>query len=99
MTTNEAFVICHSARGPGVSRENGARPPVASIRARVTDSAAPSGLDRTLVEAAEELDFDWPEFLPVERVVRGITEIALGFALVAGIAVFWCFLWSDFLKR
>ncbi|HTD14445.1 MAG TPA: hypothetical protein VK673_04665 [Chthoniobacterales bacterium] len=99
MTTNEAYVICHSAKAPAVPREKGARPPVASIRPRIKDSAASSDLDRALVEAAEELDFDWPEFLPTERVVKGITEIALGFALVAGIAVFWCFLWSDFLKR
>jgi hypothetical protein len=49
----------------------------------------------TPLEAAEELDFDWPEFVPVERVIRGITEIAL----VTGVAVFWCFVWSDFLKR
>jgi len=99
MTTNEAYVICRSAKAPAVSRESDARPAGASIRPRIKDSVASSDLDRALVEAAEELDFDWPEFLPAERVIRGITEIALGFALVAGIAVFWCFLWSDFLKR
>jgi hypothetical protein len=44
-----------------------------------------------LVDAAEEFDFDWPEFLPPERAIREITEIALVFALVTGIAVFWCF--------
>jgi hypothetical protein len=99
MTTNEAYVICHSAKAPAVSRERGARPPVASIRPRMEDLVASCDLDRALVEAAEELDFDWPEFLPAERVVKGITEIALGLALVAGIAAFWCFLWFDFLKR
>ena len=99
MTTNEAYVIFHSAKAPAVSRERGAEPPGASMRPRIKDSAISSDLDRALVEAAEELDFDWPEFLPTERVVRGITEIALGFALVAGLAVFWCFSWSDFLKR
>lgn len=99
MTTNEGYVICHSAKAPAVSTETAARPPFASIQTRMKDSAAPSDLERALVEAAEELDFDWPEFLPAERVVRGITEIALGFALVGGIAVFWCLLWTDFLKR
>jgi hypothetical protein len=52
-----------------------------------------------LVDAAEEFDFDWPEFLPPERAIREITEIALVFALMTGIAVFWCFLWADFIKR
>jgi|ERR1700752_3653455 hypothetical protein len=99
MTTNVGYVICHSAKAPAVPTAIGARLPVESIQPRVKDTTAPSDLDRALVEAAEELDFDWPEFLPAERVVKGLTEIALGFALVAGIAVFWCFLWSDLLKR
>jgi len=42
-------------------------------------------LDRTLVEAAEEIEFDWPEFLPAERIKAGIMEIALGFVLFAAL--------------
>jgi len=49
------------------------------------DSPAPYDLDGTLVEATEEIEFDWPEFLPVERIKAGITEIALGFLLFAGL--------------
>ena len=49
------------------------------------DSLAIYDLDRALVEAAEEIEFDWPEFLPVERIKAGITEIALGFLLFAAL--------------
>ena len=31
------------------------------------------------------MDFDWPEFLPMERIKAVITEIALGFLLLAGL--------------
>src|SRR5215469_12351326 len=96
---NEAHVICHSAKVPAGLTESGARPPITTTAPRRKDSETLSDLDRALLEASEELDFDWPEFLPVERVIRGITEIALGCALVAGVAVFWCFVWSDCLKR
>ena len=99
MTTNEAYVTCHSDKAPAGLTEGGARPPVTTTAPRRNDSGAPSDLDRALLAAAEELDFDWPEFLPVERIIRGITEIALGFGLVTGAAVFWCRGWSDFLKR
>jgi hypothetical protein len=51
------------------------------------DSPASYDLDRALVEAAEEIEFDWPEFLPMERIKAGITEIALGI-LALGILVF-----------
>jgi hypothetical protein len=47
------------------------------------DSPALSDLDRALIEAAEEMRFDWPEFLPVER----ITEMALASLLFAGLVV------------
>ena len=99
MTTNEAYVACHSAKAPVGRTEGGARPRVTTTAPRKKDSGVQYDLDRALLEAAEELDFNWPEFLPVERITRGITEIALGCALVAGAAAFWCFVWSDFLKR
>jgi hypothetical protein len=49
------------------------------------DSLAIYDLDRALVEAAEEIEFDWPEFLPAGRIKAGITEIALGFLLFAAL--------------
>ena len=52
------------------------------------DSPAPYDLDRALVEAVEEIDFDWLEFLPVERIKAGITEIALGVLLFGGLVAF-----------
>ena len=99
MTTNEACMTCDSAKAPASLTESGPRPPVTTSAPGRKDSGALHDLDRGLLQAAEELDFDWPEFLPVERVIRGITEIALGCSLVTGFATFCCFVWSDFLKR
>jgi hypothetical protein len=38
-----------------------------------------------LIEMAEEARFDWPEFLPVERIKTGLRELALGVLLLAGV--------------
>jgi hypothetical protein len=46
---------------------------------RTDDSPALFDLNRALVEAAEEMTFDWPEFLPVERIIPAMTDLALGF--------------------
>jgi hypothetical protein len=49
------------------------------VESNVPDSADHAGLpdlDRALVEAAEEMSFDWPEVPPVERIKRGISELA-----------------------
>ena len=51
-----------------------------------------SDLDRALVEAAEEMSFNWPEFLPVERIELGIAEMAVGLLLFAGLLAFGHFL-------
>jgi hypothetical protein len=48
-------------------------------------------LDGELVEASEEMRFDWPEFLPVERFKGGIMEIALGLIAFAALVVFCCY--------
>jgi hypothetical protein len=45
-------------------------------------------LDREFVDICEEMKFDWPEFLPVERIKAGITEIALGLIVFAALVVF-----------
>lgn len=52
------------------------------------DSPAPYDLDRALVQAAEEMRLDWPEFLPVERIKAGISEIIVGFILFAALLAF-----------
>jgi hypothetical protein len=55
-------------------------------------SPALSDLDRILVEAAEEMNFNWSEFLPVERIKPEIAEIVLATLLVAGLVAFGHFL-------
>ena len=46
--------------------------------------SAPYDLDRALVEAAKEINVDWPEFLPVQRIKAGIAKTALRLLLLAG---------------
>jgi hypothetical protein len=41
-----------------------------------------------LDEVAEEIEIDWPEFLPVERIAPGIMKIALGSLLFIGLVAF-----------
>ena len=48
-----------------------------------------SDLDRALLE---EMNFDWPEFLPAERIEVGIAQMAVGLLLFAGLLVFSHFL-------
>ena len=55
------------------------------------DSLAPCHLDTALVEMAEEIEIDWPEFLPVERIRRGLTEIAFELLLVIGLVALCAF--------
>jgi|SRR5262249_2289784 len=55
-----------------------------------------SDFDRALIEAAEEMRFDWPEFLPVERVRAGIAQMALASLLFAGLAVLCRFFFLSF---
>jgi len=44
-------------------------------------------VDREFVDISEEMKFDWPDFLPVERIKAGITEIALGLIVFAALVV------------
>jgi len=55
------------------------------------DSPTPYDFDRALVEVAEQMKFDWPEFLPEERVGIGIVEIVFGLCLFAALVAFCCF--------
>ena len=47
-------------------------------------------LDGELLEVSE-IGFDWPQFLPVERIKAGLTEIALGLTMFAAPVAFCCF--------
>jgi hypothetical protein len=47
-----------------------------------------SDLDRELVEAAKEMNINWPEFLPVERIGLGIAEASLALLLFVGLLAF-----------
>jgi hypothetical protein len=53
-----------------------------------SQSPAPHDLDRALAEVFEEVQFNWPDFLSVERIKAGIAEIALGLFLFAGLVAF-----------
>jgi len=55
-----------------------------------------SDFDRALIEAAKEMSFNWPEILPVEGIKTGITQIALGSLLFAGLVVVGRFLLLSF---
>jgi hypothetical protein len=91
MSTREKISNCDFPAAPQRSSAVYAEPliPTASLQGK--DSQTPCDLDRALVEAAEQMKFDWPEFLPVERVKAGISEIALGFLLFAALVAFCCF--------
>ena len=52
------------------------------------DSQPSCDLDSALFEVAEEMEFDWPEFLPAERIKTGLSEIALGLILFAALLAF-----------
>ena len=41
-----------------------------------------------LVETSEEVNFDWPDSLAIERIKAGLIEIALAFLLFAGLMTF-----------
>jgi hypothetical protein len=57
-------------------------------------------LDTALIEIAEEIKLDWPEFLPVERIKAGMREAALGFLVLVGlVALGGLFLLSPTLLR
>ena len=91
MTTKKTDSTCDSsaaARSPTVVH---AKPffPNGSLKGK--DSLTPYDFDRALVQAAEQMKFDWPEFLPEERVENGIVEIVTGLFLFAALVAFCCF--------
>lgn len=55
-----------------------------------------SDFDRALIEAAEEMSFNWPEFLPVAGIKAGMTQMAVASLLFAGLVVVGRFLFLSF---
>ena len=53
------------------------------------ENSAPA-LDRTLIDASEK-SRDWTQFLPIERIKTGLTEIALGLLVFVTLVAFCCF--------
>jgi hypothetical protein len=49
-------------------------------------------LDRTLIEAEAAVKTrDWQQFLPIERIKTGITEIAFALLMYVALVAFCCF--------
>ena len=63
---------------------------------RSPDSPALSDLDGALVEAAEEMDFAWREFLPVERIEPVLIGIAMWLLLFVSVAALGVLLFFSF---
>jgi hypothetical protein len=47
-------------------------------------------LDVELDEVSKKIECDWPEFLPMERIKAGNTEILLGLIAFAAVVAFCC---------
>jgi len=47
-------------------------------------------LDGKLVEVSE-IRSDWPQFLPMERIKAGLTDVALGLTMFAALVAICCF--------
>ena len=52
--------------------------------------AGPMDLDDAFEAMTEEINFDWPEFSPVDRIKTGLIQVTLGFilflALIGGVS-------------
>jgi hypothetical protein len=88
MSTGEKFSICDLSTAPQRSSAVYAEPFAASTSLQEKDLLTPYDLDRALAEAAQEMKFDWPEFLPIERIKAGMVEIAFGLLLFAALVAF-----------
>jgi hypothetical protein len=57
---------------------------------KVMEENSAYALDRTLSEASEKTR-DWTQFLPIEPIKMGLTEIALGLPVFVTLVAFSCF--------
>ena len=70
---------------------NGIMPPPHSLGLPESEGAIASeaveqvDLDTALVAMAEEMEFDWPELLPVERIKAGLSKVVFGSGLIVGL--------------
>ena len=55
---------------------------------RGDNSLTPLDNHDILIEVSEEMNFDWPHSLPIERIKAGLTEIALAVLLFVGLVAF-----------
>jgi hypothetical protein len=53
-----------------------------------TDAAREVEFYRAFVEMAEEMEFEWPEFPPVQRKIVGLRKAAAGSLLFVGLLIF-----------
>jgi hypothetical protein len=70
--------------GVGVSDQVEVKPPEGG------NSLTRLNIRDVLVETSEEVNFDWPDSLAIERIKAGLIEIALALLLFAGLVTF-CF--------
>ena len=70
--------------GVGVSDQVEVKPPEGG------NSLTRLNIRDVLVETSEEVNFEWPDFLAIERIKAGLIEIALALLLFAGLVTF-CF--------
>jgi len=74
------------------NHRNGSSVPFAIVAGCSTDKA----MEENSAQAPEllevsEIRFDWPQFLPVERIKAGLREIALGLTMFGALVAFCCF--------
>ena len=55
---------------------------------RGDNSLTPLDTHDILIEVSEEVNFDWPHSLAIERIKAGLTEIALAVLLFVGLVAF-----------
>ena len=55
---------------------------------RGDNSLTPLDTHDILIEVSEEMNFDWPHSLPIERIKAGLTETALAILLFVGLVAF-----------
>ncbi|HEY2123462.1 MAG TPA: hypothetical protein VGH07_07695, partial [Chthoniobacterales bacterium] len=90
MTTTENVSTCDSSAAVQCPTPAYAKPIFPNGSLEEKDSPTPYDSDRALIKAAEQMKFDWPEFLPEERLGIGIVEIVFGLFLFAALVAFCC---------
>jgi hypothetical protein len=90
MTTTANVYTCNSSAAAQCPTTTYAKPCFPNRSLKEKDSPTPYDIDRALIEPAEQMKFDFPEFLPKERLGIGIAEIVFGLFLFAALVAFCC---------